>query len=161
MVIARKKGDVEMTAHGAEIHAPLPMRRPARTTRSVFVVDDDIATLHLIGDLAIEAGWRTRGFTHLAAARRAVHDEPPDLLILDDELPDGRGGDLARELRAHSRLRGLMILVCTAASPARRAEIGRWARVLAKPFDLDRFGGFLEAAAGRARGDRASTDPAG
>ena len=41
------------------------------------------------------------------------------------------------------------VVVCTAASPLRQAEIGAWAPVLNKPFDLSEIERFLQAAAQR------------
>lgn len=130
-------------------------RRPC-----VFVVDDDIAALSLLCEVALEAGWEARGFSRLAELRRAIDEQPPSLLILDDELPDGRGGDLARELREHRRLQGIPVVVCTAAHPMRRAEIGDWAPVVAKPFDLASIERLLESAR-PLDGTRSRTDRAG
>jgi DNA-binding response OmpR family regulator len=112
----------------------------------LFVVDDDMATLSLLCEVALDAGWDARGFSRLAELRRAIEVDSPALLILDDDLPDGRGGDLARELRAHPRMAGVPMLVCTAAHPMRQAEIGDWAPVVSKPFDLASIERFLEAA---------------
>ncbi len=69
------------------------------------------------------------------------------LMILDDELPDGRGGDLVQELRSDPRLRDVSVIVCTAADPARQAEIGAWAPVLSKPFSLADLERYLQRAA--------------
>ena len=117
----------------------------------VFVVDDDIATLSLLCEVALQSGWDARGFSRLGELRRAIQNEPPALLILDDDLPDGRGGDLARELRDDPRLAGVPLLVCTAAHPMRQAEINDWAPVISKPFDLAVIERLLDAAGGRAR----------
>jgi CheY-like chemotaxis protein len=73
----------------------------------------------------------------------------PDLVILDDDLPDGRGGDRARELRRDRRLRNVPVFVCTAASLRRQAEIGAWVPVVSKPFDLGDIERILDAVAQR------------
>ena len=126
-----------------------PARRPV-----LFVVDDDTATLALLRDVAEEAGWVVRGFTWLADLRASLDGVPPTLLILDDDLPDGRGGDMARDLRRDDRLADVPVLVCTAAHPMRRAEIGAWAPVVSKPFDLAEIEAFLSAAAARRGANR-------
>jgi DNA-binding response OmpR family regulator len=120
----------------------------------LFAVEDDPWTLELIRDLAAEAGWTAKGFTHLAAFERAMAETLPDLVIIDDELPDGRGGDRARELMRDGHL---PVLVCTAASPRRQAEIGGWAPVISKPFDLGEIERVLQVTA-RKHGPR--VDPA-
>jgi DNA-binding response OmpR family regulator len=113
----------------------------------LFAVEDDPPTLELLNDVAAHAGWTARGFSRLAEFERAVAERVPDLVILDDELPDGRGGDRARELHGDRRLRNVPVLVCTAAPPTRQAEIGAWAPVLNKPFDLGEIERFLRAVA--------------
>lgn len=115
----------------------------------LFVVDDDLPTLELLRDVARESGWNSVGFTRLAALRAALDRTLPTLLIVDDDLPDGRGGDLARDLRTDPRMEGVPLLVCTAAPATRLAEIGSWAPVVAKPFELGEIEAFLAAAARR------------
>lgn len=116
------------------------------------MVDDDPTTLELLCEIARDAGWLAKGFTHLNELRRSLDVGTPTLLILDDDLPDGRGGDLARELHRDERMADVPILVCTAAHPMRQAEIGAWAPVVSKPFDLSQIDAFLGEAADRHRG---------
>lgn len=131
------------TTGRGELGGPAPL---------LYVVDDDDATLALLRDVAEEAGWEARGFARLAPLRAALRARRPAMLILDDELPDGRGGDLARELRGDPDMAGVPMLVCTAAHPMRQAEIGGWAPVVSKPFDLGEIERFLDAAASDAHG---------
>ncbi len=65
---------------------------------AVFVVDDDPGTLELLCEVAREAGWDARPFTRLIDLRASLDHLRPTLLILDDDLPDGRG----RRLRARA-----------------------------------------------------------
>lgn len=118
----------------------------------LYVVDDDVATVELLCEVARERGWVAHGFTRIEPLIGALRVLRPTLLVLDDELPDGRGGDLARLLRRTPGTADLPLLVCTAAQPMRQAEIGGWAPVVAKPFDLDDVERFLDAAARRHRG---------
>lgn len=113
----------------------------------MIAVDDDVATLDLLCEIAAEAGWFAQGFTRLAPFRAALQRERPSLLIIDDDLPDGRGGDMARELREDPRTNDVPVLVCTAAHPMRQAEIGSWAPVISKPFDLGDIEAVLEQVA--------------
>lgn len=115
----------------------------------LFAVDDDVITLELMCEIAQEAGWTAFGFTRISELRDALDRRRPRVLILDDDLVDGRGGDLARELRDDPRMADVILLVCTAAHPMRVAEIGSWAPVISKPFDLGEIERFLEAAGRR------------
>jgi DNA-binding response OmpR family regulator len=123
----------------------------AASSPVVFVVDDDPSTLALLSDVAEESGWTARGFMRLRDFEAELRTRRPDLVILDDDLPDGSGGDRARELGVDRGMDGVPILVCTAAHPMRQAEIGRWAPVISKPFDLGELERFLHAAGGRGR----------
>lgn len=114
----------------------------------MFVVDDDPSTLDLLRDVAEESGWEVHGFTRLRDFDAELRDRRPNLVIIDDDLPDGRGGDRAREMGADQHLTDVPVLVCTAAHPIRQAEIGAWAPVLSKPFHLRDVERFLRAAAG-------------
>lgn len=121
----------------------------------LFVVDDDVLTTELLCEIAQDAGWVAFGFTRLAEVQAALDQRRPNVLILDDDLGDGRGGDLARDLREDPRMADVTLLVCTAAHPMRVAEIGAWAPVISKPFDLVEIERFLEAA-GRREGAAAA-----
>ena len=66
--------------------------------------------------------WRAT----LAAARRRLHEENVDLVLLDMNLPDGNGLALARELAAGGdipagRLRPMVIAVTASVLPQDRA----------------------------------------
>ena len=149
-IVPERDGALDVGTEPAAEHRPAPV---------LYIVDDDVATLELLREIALDAGWDARGFTRLAPLRNALGSEKPSLLVLDDDLPDGRGGDLAREVRQDPRLADVPLIVCTAAHPARQAEINRWAPVVSKPFDLGQIEHFFaEAVGGR---DSESYDRAG
>jgi CheY-like chemotaxis protein len=145
--------------HWSIVDAPKRRTEPAFSDAQqqrqplMIVVDDDVATLDLLCEIAAEAGWFALGYTRLASFRAALEQERPSLLIIDDDLPDGRGGEVARELRDDPRTAKVPALVCTAAHPLRQSEIGAWAPVIAKPFDLREIEAVLDQAA-RARRTR-------
>lgn len=102
-----------------------------------YVVEDDVAMLHLISELVEGVGLAPRTFTRLSAARRALQERPPAVLVIDDELPDGRGADLVRELKADPRTRDVPVVVCTSAGAQRRRQIAGLAPVVPKPFAVE------------------------
>jgi DNA-binding response OmpR family regulator len=101
-----------------------------------FVIEDDVQTQRLLVDLLASKGLEPVAFTRLSLARRALAERPPVVMVVDDDLPDGRGAELVRELRDDPRMRSVRVLFCTAAEPARRREMSRLAPVIAKPFRL-------------------------
>ena len=127
-----------------------PTRERSDVARPVlFAVEDDPSTLALLRDVATDAGWTAHGFSQLSDFERAVAHSVPDFVILDDDLPDGRGGDAARDFRRDDRLCDVPVVVFTGASPPRSAEISSWAPVLRKPFGLAEIERILHWAAKR------------
>jgi DNA-binding response OmpR family regulator len=123
--------------------------RLRRTRPRAFVIEDDVPTLALLSDLAEMCGYEPLAFTRLGSARRALRERVPTVMVVDDDLPDGRGADLVRDLRANPRTNHVRVVFCTGADPLRRREMARLAPVIAKPFrvrDMERA--LSEAAAG-------------
>jgi CheY-like chemotaxis protein len=70
-------------------------------------------------------------------------------MVVDEDLPDGRGSDLVSELRANPRTRHVRVLFCSGASHSQRQEMARLAPVIPKPFKLQEMERALaEVAAG-------------
>lgn len=126
----------------------------------VCIVDDDAATVELVREVAEDFGWVAYDFGRIEGVRDFLDERHPALLILDDDLPDGRGGDLARELRDDPSTADVATVVCTAADGRRQREIGGWAAVISKPFDLSELERHLDAGARRARRSAAHAQPA-
>jgi DNA-binding response OmpR family regulator len=114
-----------------------------------FVIEDDVLTLALLSDLAEMCGFEPVAFTRISSAREALRGLAPAIMVVDDDLPDGRGTDLVREVRANPRTADVRVVFCTAAGPSRRREIAQVAPVIAKPFRVREVERVLqEAAAG-------------
>jgi DNA-binding response OmpR family regulator len=110
--------------------------KPGRAPQRAFVIEDDIHTLRLLTELVATIGMEPVPFTRLSSARRALRERAPAVMVVDDELPDGRGAELVNDVRADPRTRHVRVLFCTAAEPARQREIARLAPVVPKPFRL-------------------------
>ena len=78
-----------------------------------------------------------------------LRERPPAVLLVDDDLPDGRGADLVSELRQDPRTRHVRAIVCTGADPDRRRQISRIAPVIAKPFSPREVEDALRGAVGQ------------
>ena len=107
----------------------------ARKPRA-FVIEDDVHTQRLLVELLASRGLEPVAFTRISSAKRALSERPPAVMVVDDDLPDGRGAELVEELRGDSRFADVRVLFCTGAEPARRREISRLAPVIPKPFLL-------------------------
>lgn len=98
---------------------------------------------HLLGELATSVGLQPRHFTRLADARRAIREGAPAVLVIDDDLPDGRGGDFVRELKEDPRTENVPVVMCTGAGPVRRRQMSRFVPVVHKPFDVNEMAEIL------------------
>jgi DNA-binding response OmpR family regulator len=124
-------------------------------TPLVVVVEDDVHTLALLADVALEAGWAVRTCRGIGQLQHALDHVDPALIILDDDLPDGRGGDVIRALRTDPRSAGVPVVMCTAASARRREELHERAPVVAKPFRIGDIERVLADAMRHRNGQRA------
>jgi len=102
-----------------------------------FVIEDDVHTLRLLTELVESTGLEPMPFTRISSARRALRERVPAVMVVDDDMPDGRGAELVSELRANPRARHVKVLFCTGAEPARRREIALLGPVIGKPFRLN------------------------
>jgi len=69
-----------------------------RRTPLILVVDDDPTTNRMLQGILVRGGFRVAQAANVAEALSRVTAEPPDLVLLDVQLPDGSGYDLCRRL---------------------------------------------------------------
>jgi two-component system, cell cycle response regulator len=78
-------------------------------TSSIVVVEDDPSTARLLAYLLTSHGYQVRLAESLASGRAELARMPADLVILDRNLPDGDGLDLAREIKVDGRCYVMML----------------------------------------------------
>jgi DNA-binding response OmpR family regulator len=89
--------------------------------------------------------YRLRRLATAAAARQAVREQDPDLILLDLILPDADGLVLCADLRSDT---SAPILICSATVRRRDGALGLRLGAdafMAKPFDADEFRARVEA----------------
>ncbi|MCA9541828.1 MAG: response regulator transcription factor [Myxococcales bacterium] len=77
---------------------------------TILVVEDDANLRLALQDNLEDAGHTVRVAATVAAARLALADGAPDLIVLDVMLPDGDGYSLCRALRAEGRATPVLML---------------------------------------------------
>jgi DNA-binding response OmpR family regulator len=69
-------------------------------TERILVVDDESMVREVIARYLVEAGYEVETIGDGDAARRALRDHPPDLVVLDVMLPGRDGLSVLREIRS-------------------------------------------------------------
>jgi DNA-binding response OmpR family regulator len=107
----------------------------------ILVVDDDRATLLLLGSRLVKEGYRVLTAADGEEAWAAAERERPDLVISDMLLPRMDGISLCRKIKGHPDLVATRIILTTAVfkQAAFRAEARASGadEFIEKPFDMD------------------------
>ena len=117
----------------------LPPRADGRPWRVLYVEDNPVNQLLLEGMLGMLGGVQLRMADHPEAGLALARDWPPDLLLLDIQLPGMSGFELLRRLRADPRTAAVPAVAVTAnAMPddVRRARDAGFDQHLSKPLVL-------------------------
>lgn len=80
---------------------------------SVFIVDDDPAVLEAVTEVLADDGYRVSGAIDSRAALLAILSDPPDLLVLDVNMPGLNGWELCDIVRRQVATRELPVLFLT------------------------------------------------
>ncbi|MDR2988416.1 MAG: response regulator [Nocardiopsaceae bacterium] len=117
-------------------------------SQSALYIEDNPSAVRLIETLL-----KRRADIQLRVARnardgvRAAIEEPPGLIILDNRLPDARGGDVLRMLSHEPAVADVPVVIISGDADAELAMdmlAAGAAEYLVKPFDLHRFLGLID-----------------
>ncbi len=138
-------------------------------TRILLVDDDESSTKRLKTSLELRGEFEVRTENVSRHAINATREFHPDILILDEDMPELQGGQVAERLRDDPQFRTPIIFL-TALIPKREEDLphGR-DRVIAKPVDVEKLIRIIReelarscsnpAAAGPAQVDRTTANP--
>jgi DNA-binding NtrC family response regulator len=104
----------------------------------VLIVEDDNSSLDALRYLVEDEGFEVSTAVCLAQARNQIAENPPDLILADLVLPDGRGSELLGEVEGNGTE---MILITGQASVETAVEALRLGALdyLTKPIDVARL----------------------
>ena len=120
-----------------------PIAKDMTMSQSALSIEDNASAIRLIETLL-----KRRSDIRLRVARtgrdgvKAAVDEPPGLIILDNRLPDARGGDVLRMLSLEPAVDDVPVVILSGDSDTELAMemlASGAAEYLVKPFDLHRF----------------------
>ena len=111
-----------------------PVEREDEKRARLLVVDDEKSVAQGLGALLRARGYEVELFhTGETVLARLGEDPPPDLLLLDYELPELDGEEVLDRVRADPRLADLPVLMATA-SMIELDRLGRVSGLLRKPY---------------------------
>ena len=96
------------------------MKKPARQKPApnpeIMVVDDTPANLRLLEIMLRERGYRVRAFPRGRLALAAAAKAPPDLVLLDVNMPEMDGYEVCQRMKADPLLEEIPIIFISALS---------------------------------------------
>ena len=107
----------------------------------VWIVDDEPHIRTAMSAVVADLGHETRGFGNAEELYTALVEEGlmPDLLILDQRLPDEYGSTILHSLRERPQYRDIPVLFVTAIDDEEANRLEALAPVIRKPFDFADF----------------------
>lgn len=113
--------------------------------KTVLIVEDDDLNLKFFDALLRSEGYATRTARTGADALAAARAERPDLILMDVELSEGSGLDVAGRIKQDGTLSAVPVIAVTAhamAGTEQRIRRSGCAGYIAKPVSMQ---GFLDA----------------
>ncbi len=111
-----------------------------RTKSSVMVVDDSPANLKLLEDMLQQQGYHVRSFPRGRLALASAAKNPPDLILLDINMPEMDGYEVCEQLKIDGNLARIPVIFLSALDEtADKVKAFRSGGVdyVTKPFQVD------------------------
>lgn len=104
---------------------------------TIWILEDDQVLCSLLSDRFAALGWSSRSFHRPRSLEQALAQDTPSLLVLDEMLPDRRGGDLLAGLRQQGHSFPVVMLSALRSARDRIAGLEAGADdYLGKPFEF-------------------------
>lgn len=105
--------------------------------KKVFVFDDNVDILELCTIILEDAGYEIKTSSTSNNIVDQVSAYMPDIIFMDNWLPDVGGIDATRELKAHDTLKNIPVIYFSANNDVKSlAEQAGADNYLSKPFDI-------------------------
>ncbi len=110
------------------------------TTPSALIVDDDEDVCFLLSKLLTTQKIKAATAHTLEQAKHCMEEVRPQIILLDNNLPDGLGIDFLEYIKSqHSEVKVIMITADTKVGVREKAINNGADRFLAKPFDAEKI----------------------
>jgi DNA-binding response OmpR family regulator len=94
------------------------IQKPPTGQADILIVDDTLENLELLTEMLKRNGCKVRPVTGGVPALQAARSAPPDLILLDINMPDMSGYDVCRHLQADEALKGIPVIFISALGDA-------------------------------------------
>jgi len=112
----------------------------AAASGTVMVVDDNPANLMLMEEMLLSCGYQVRSFPRGRMALIAAVEKPPDLILLDINMPEMNGYEVCERFKSSPQLSGIPVIFLSAMNaPEERLRGFRSGGVdyVSKPFQFE------------------------
>jgi len=116
--------------------------------KDILVIDDEPDVVGFLTRLLRDNGYEVRSAENAVDALEQITRAPPELILLDLQMPYESGTDLFRKLRAKSELKEIPIIVVSGLA-GRNVAVSRHVPVIDKPIDEERLLGEVARALGQ------------
>jgi CheY-like chemotaxis protein len=133
-----------------------------RRPRRVLVIDDDAQVRALVAAILESEGYEVRGATGGVEGLTLADTEPPDVVLLDLQMPGMNGYEVCRVLRHDPKTRQIPVVMVTVSDDPhlnREAYAARAHACVPKPFRKEGLIAVIEAALARGRGTKRQAGP--
>jgi signal transduction histidine kinase len=115
-------------------------QKTAADRGNILIVDDTLANLRLLTEMLREQGYKVRGAPNGEIALNAARSSPPDIVLLDINMPGMNGYEVCQEMKSDERIRDLPIIFLSALDEAldkvKAFQVGG-VDYITKPFQLE------------------------
>ncbi len=128
---------------------------------NIMAVDDNPANLKLLEDMLRNEGYEVRSFPLGRLALAAADQEPPDLILLDVNMPEMNGYEVCERLKSSARLACIPVIFISALSATEDKVKGfqsGGADYVSKPFQFEEVRARVETQLKLRRAQRAERD---
>src|SRR4051812_25591020 len=93
---------------------PQKPRSGAEQPAGILVVDDTPANLQVLAGMLRDRGYKARPVPSGKLALLAARKDPPDLILLDVNMPEMNGYEVCERLKADEKLKGIPVIFISA-----------------------------------------------
>lgn len=117
----------------------------SKDKKKVMVLDDDHDTLTLCSIILTAKGYQVITFDESSDIVSKVKKTAPDVIVMDNWIPDKGGIEATREIKKHPEFQNIPVIFFSANNEVHKlAEEAGAECYLAKPFDVEEFETLVE-----------------